>query len=278
MTGGRIVTIDLCILLAMLCVLSGPAQTTSAATPTARFLSAALKDQEVKCGPSLEVDYQVEFHPIAGGRASVTRWSYKRTPEIVRAEREIGFQTKTICTFDRKTEEFRTLTTSPRLVEGRVSVGLWMPITLLECLETTNFHLPDGRLVDCLTLGKVSKQTEKIDGHSCWRVDIPSKSRNVSRYVVWVDPVIGYNPRRIDLFWVTEKPETITFTSYKSVEKGVWFPEQSVHRYVNSGKDYIMVISVSSLTAGRVIPKDQLRLEFPSGTAVSIRGVTVTMP
>ena len=154
-----------------------------------------------------------------------------------------------------------------------------MPLALLECLETTNCYLSDGRLVECLALGKVNKQMEKVDGHACWKVDIPSESQlNVARYLVWLDPAIGYNPRRIDVVWKTGRPETITFSGYKDLGNGAWFPQQSVHRYESAGKDYILVASVNSLSAGRVIPLKELKLEFPSGTLVDINGVVVTMP
>lgn len=272
------VTFDPQMLLVIVCIVFVSVNC-HASVPTVGFLSSALRDQEMRCGPSLEVEYQVEFHQVAGGPAYVHHWKYFRTPTFLRAEREMGYETKTICTFDRKTQEFRNLTSAPNLAQGSIAVGMWMPLTLLECLETTNCYLSDGRLVDCLALGKVSKQMEKVDGHACWKVDIPSKSQlNVTHYLVWLDPAIGYNPRRIDVVWKTGKPEMVTFSGYKNLGNGAWFPQQSVHRYDSAGKDYILVASVNSLSAGRVVPLEELKLEFPSGTLVDINGVAVTMP
>jgi len=46
--------------------------------------------------------------------------------------------------------------------------------------------------------GKVSEKMESVCGHECWKVEVSDIGDCVmQRYQFWLDPAIGFNPRRI---------------------------------------------------------------------------------
>lgn len=245
---------------------------------TTEFIAASLRDQEAAAGASLDVKYS-ETVSTEGSGTTVWKWRYVRTPEALQAEREDPRGVVERESYDRATGEWRLLQTRPDgRVGGRVRDGLRGVFLQQDLLETTRYPLPVGMtqkvaLVDWVERGQLSEQTEDIDGHQCWRVEVTDSSlpQAVTKYVLWLDASMGFCPRRIDIVWAERPPKVITFDDYKEIRPGFWFPGQMVLQgTTNGGAKNTVVCKVEEVTAGTAIPKETLIITFPSGTPIQV--------
>lgn len=241
----------------------------SSTIPTAEFLAAALRNQELACGQSLEVRYTCETHKVGDGMPydDVRKFYYVRTPEALYADVEKQNGKKIVYSYDRGTQEYRMSSGSQ---SGRIGEGLADPFGCREFLETTRYYLYEGPLCESIKSGTVREQMEKIDGHDCLRVEISTARGTLEKYIVWVDPTIGFNPRRIEFVWKEERPTVVMFEEYAQIDGGFWFPKKQVNEYFDTGLNaaYTQTNIVDTVSTGRTIPKDQLTVKFPSGTTV----------
>ena len=90
------------------------------------------------------------------------------------------------------------------------------------------------------------------------------------RYVVWVDPDIGFCPRRIEAHWPDDTAIiTASLSSYVDIGGNVWFPKSV--KWVIAHPGQADSVGVATVLSARVVPEATaltLDTSFPSGTAV----------
>lgn len=256
----------------------------NAEVPAAEFLAAGLCKQETSLTNALEVDYTCEWKSSENGVPTdrlVRQFKYVRTPEVLRIERfDPGGRTVT-CSYDRVDPQFRSLNTKGSESLGWSGTKLGSLFGNRELLETSRYPLFEGPLCERIEFGTVREQMEEVDGHDCWCIDVPTEYTTLEKYVVWVDPDVGFNPRRIKYVWKHEQPTVITFKDYAQHGTGFWFPNQQHLEYFWTSKNlaYTQVNTVTRISTARSIPKDELIVEFPSGTVLRTPGGgKVTVP
>lgn len=261
----------------------------AAEPPSAEFVAAALMQQEVAAGPSLEVRYtygnQADREGTPGtGRASMR---YVRTPAVRFLERrdevyQGGSTPELIGTtrisYDRATPEIRVLTVDNHRSSGLISVAdspSWL--RNLENVETTYYWMGFTTLASGIGHGTVFQQMEDVEGSSCWKVAVPGEAIGMkaeNTIYVWVDPSIGFCPRRMDSTHQgpdAAKTARICFLDYERVREGLWFPRRvTIQIDCDKPDDGRALITVESVSAGRVVPDSETRIDFPSGTEVTL--------
>jgi len=126
----------------------------------------------------------------------------------------------------------------------------------------------------------VSEKTEPVDGHECWRVEASASGTDgsiVRRCQFWLDPAIGFNPRRIrmDEKWPADDDFTILvdMEDYVEVSKGIWFPrKQTCEHIMNRDGLHISknIYTVKEIHGDREYKREQLRPIFPPGARIWI--------
>lgn len=280
------------------------------AKPSSDFLAAALVNQVQSVGASLQVR---SFSYPLGGPTKGASWydvEYTRTPSILHVREKRGvFDSSRLedrsersviqAAFNLETQEFRSLTTqSDGESVGRIAAGSFgdcfsqgFPI-----VDPPRFPIGLRPLFERIKLATISDTTEEIDGYKCWRADIVDPDQPVSAaghpvtltYSVWLDPDIGYAPRRItyrlqETSEVGSAPKVVTstynFLSYRSISSGAWFPSRVT--IVHEGSEQKgWITEVTSVSTGASVSADALKIGIPSGTRVFKlpEGVYVTMP
>ncbi|MCE5199174.1 MAG: hypothetical protein ABFD54_16255 [Armatimonadota bacterium] len=262
--------------------------------PTTAFLVAALKYQEQESGLSLEVNYRVDAvgEPKVGSGRSEIR--YVRTPQSLFLEEsqftftasgEWKLANTAKYSYDRRTRKYRTISTHARehaKTYAQIETTSMTRFAQNTVLDPARFSLVMTPLYDRVSSGEVRPKQEMIDGHACWRIDIaPSDVGCVMvGWSVWLDPEIGYCPRRIAQTNKQDAKTTTkitTFGDYKLLAGDVWFPMEMIADY---GDGSGLQITVQNATAGRDIPQSDLRVDFPSGTCVTDKMLdsTYTIP
>ena len=255
----------------------------ASAAPRPAEIASALRNQEVACGASLELAYTDSWKRFDGGRVeeeAITTYRYTRTPDAFRVDVERDGRMIQQTFVDRDTNQCVQLDSPGSSQYAVLGKGLGSPFLNREFFETTRYLLGREPLCERVESGVVSEQMEQIDGHDCWRVEIPPDRLNLKRYVAWLDPSIGFNPRRIEYVWTDEVPDVITFAKYEEITGGFWFPKEMVltYEWKSGNRTFRQVNKVDSITVGRVIPKEQLRLEVPSGMRVISNNREFTAP
>lgn len=251
----------------------------STSAPTPAYLAAALRNQENACGPSLEVRYTHDLCKINSNEPHDVRpVYYVRTPDVLYMEFERASGTIEKHCFDRASGERRSLEIQDRLW-GSVAGYSRSMFSFLSSWETARHALrassppagEGGVLCEQIAHGVVAEEMEEIDGHPCWRVEIdePPERSTLRKRIVWLDPTIGFCPRRVELPWKNKSPSIVTFKDYREVGNGVWLPWEQVSEYsVHGGEKYRMVNTLTEAQVERAIPKSDLLIKFPSGTRV----------
>lgn len=258
------------------CIIASSGLDGAAASPATDFMAAALRNQETACGASLEIRYRHIGHDVNEGKvAPAVNIHYIRTPDALFVEQELPSNSPEAPSnpkesFDRKTGEYKLLlpdvnNKSTGMVRGYLH-GFFLN---QDFVETTQYHLFEGVLWELIERGVVGKEQDQIDGHSCWRIEVLSTRDAIDKYVIWVDPAIGFCPRRVEVYWKTVAPQVINFKDYKEISTGVWFPmEHTVDLNTAKGRKLHVVSIVDKVEVGREIPKSELLVQFPSGTKV----------
>ena len=253
--------------------------------PAIDFLVAALRYQEQACGPSLDVRYTVDSinEPTVG----TGRWEmrYVRTPETLFLEESVrsfaesgqwALASTQRCAYNRQTKEYRAVGVNARgsgraggVIRSGSSVHRFQQNTVLDPVRFPMLLMP---LCERLATGRVTSEQEVIDGHACWRIDLPaSEAGCVSvAWSVWLDPEVGYCPRRIVESYTGKtglETTTTSFDGYRSLPGGVWFPTESVADY---GNGHGLRIEVQDVFVGKEIPEGELRVDFPAGAKVRV--------
>ena len=255
------------------------------APPTAEFLAAALQSQEAACGDSLEVNYTIapETTKVPSGYADpkttighpITRVHYVRTPDRQFAEEVASEDGKELYskkqTYDRATGQSRTLESNPEKSNGygliAMGRGLIGRPELLDPILICSFQQP---LQELCAIGSVSSEMELIDGHSCYKINIAPGQGDTESRSIWLDPSVGFCPRRIAVLRADGSPRyTTTFFDYKTTD-GVWFPwrMEIVCTDVDGSIWNTVHCQAIDLSLGKAFSKDSLAVTFPSGTEV----------
>ena len=241
-------------------------------SPTIEYITAALAHQEAA---SLEVTYTFSSEGKELGKVR-----YVRTPGMLLRVDE-GFilydATKRSCSYDREKLEFRSLAVKKDGGNiGRIDTILADPFRQQDMMDTARFPLPhkdlstEGILLEWVASGEVSPNKEDIDGHSCWRIEVADPIRAISKYIIWLDPDIGFCPRLIDFIWKDGHTGHHSFKDYTKVSNGIWFPGKLEITSVDKTEAYFLLCKVDTVRSNFQIPKDELTVKFPSGTRVSI--------
>ncbi|MBI2844233.1 MAG: hypothetical protein HYX78_12605 [Armatimonadetes bacterium] len=196
--------------------------------PTAEFLAAGLRNQEIESGQSLEVKYTttiVKDQTSPGEPTKKVMVDYIRTPSTIYIDRAVYKSTdgatgtpefRRKVSYDRAKDEYRAL----QVIETGQTVSLKTGLPLIDLstdsVETTWYMFDEERITKLVTAGQVVGQ-EEVDGALCYRVDVPEKCS------VWIDPEIGFCPRRI-----TRNSRQVDFKDYREIRSGAWFPMQLI--------------------------------------------------
>ena len=254
-------------------------------TPSAEFIAAALRSQE---SAVIEVKYSKSTYGLSDEPA--IHWlktHYIRTPEVLWATQTWMVSSREVqeTSYDFATGENRRLTTRQDGTHvGRVETEISDPFTNLDLLDPVRYPLYWDEagfrpLSGWVLRGCVLPEQEDIDGFNCWRVDVAEPMRGIQRYSIWVDPNIGFCPRRVEMATGERSvPTAAKFQDYRELAGGVWFPMKQVNEGdAGGGKRYTSILTVSEANAGKTFPKDSLLVKFPSGTELYV-GRTATTP
>jgi len=260
------VTVMLAAIIAMLC----SACVEAGDVPSPDFLSAALVAQTTV---SIEVTCSLSRLPTTGSGNKVTRY-YVRTPEAVylrETYEKPGTSTAVQeYSLDKSTREYRGLGRAT----GRIAS---MPIGGLQgqdLHDPIGFALfPDANgviysLSDWVRKGEVYPEKERIGDYECWRVEIKNDIGAVKGYRIWMDPQIGFCPRRIQIVW-GDAVSTHDFEEYTDLGSGVWYPMRMISTpKTPKWRAFQLVSTVQEIAAGKPFVKSDLIVRFPRGTMV----------
>lgn len=227
----------------------------------AQSVAAALARMESLRGP-----LEVQCDGVSGGSfLRNVRYASKGGQSWIEVSWRGGIHTQW---YDAHTHEGREMLVTPRGINsgcvfagkpGPLLIGSVMPDPIIRSIESQP-------LVEALKRGEVTDFQETVDGYACWRVLIPSREVSYDRFVVWVDPSIGFLPRRIEFAHDKRRSSFQSFTEYKQLRAGVWFPMR-MSRWDAGGQE-TNVSTVTQVHSGDALPKDSLKIVFPSGMRV----------
>jgi|GEM_PF-5978660 len=228
----------------------------------AQSVAAALARTESLRGP-----LEVQCDGVSGGRfLRNVRYASKGGQSWI--EVSYGDSTQTWW-YDARTHEGRDMLVTPYGISGTSAIITGQPgpgSIMTKMPDPIKRSLDSQALVEALKRGEVADSQETVDGHACWRVVIPSREVKYERFVVWVDPSIGFLPRRIAFVGDRGRSSFQSFTNYKQLRPGVWFPMRM--SCWNAGGPEWYVSTVRQVHTGGALPKDSLKIVFPSGTRV----------
>ena len=223
---------------------------TAGGPPSAALIAAALNDQQ-QTAP-----VRISFSVSHSDDTDVYDYEYIRTADIqyIRAERNGDYS---FSYFDRKRSIGRRFVSEGGEKSGLISTDIaGMPLNYAGIPDPVLCLLHMGYLVDVVSQGTVSREKKQIDGHDCWQVEI---NKGDEKYIVWLDPTIGYCPRRTETSW-PDSVQTCTLLDYKNIGNGIWFP--MIVRWTTTEAK---VNSAQPITDAESLKLD---IDFPSGTKV----------
>lgn len=253
--------------------------TSAAEKPSAEFLSQALLNQEQMSAPSLQAEYTIKGYRDSKEIGDESNVRYVRTPQIIFLEEKTGVDPKLFYrwSFNRILKEGRVATVRSldgSMVSGQLlRDGLLPRLTIRSMVETSSLYTAISPLFTAVAKGSVGDETAMIDGHSCWKVTIPFQELAVpgdGEYVVWLDPDVGFCPRRLDN--ISRGPDadilsfSMTFDRYCEVRKGVFFPMRQMLTASNSLPS--SVCEVKDVRVGQEVAQSDITIEFPPGVRV----------
>ncbi|MHB0999289.1 MAG: M56 family metallopeptidase [Armatimonadota bacterium] len=240
---------------------------------SAEAIGTAMKTQESLAG-ALVVKYTIETEGSPSYSGEVTRRvvTYTRTPkaflkEVVVEKLDSGNWIPSgesgKYSYDRISREGRSL--GPQMVPTITKNDL--PGAMLSdpsLMETVTRLLPERPLYLMVRkYGSVAGQ-EEVDGHTCIKIKVAislpkalmMKESNVMPYMVWVDPSIGFCPRRLDYYARKERYVSISMSDYREISPGVWFPmiqktiaEQTNRKFVSKVQEVKANASMKNMSS-----------------------------
>lgn len=246
--------------------------------PSAQFIAAALRAQEAGCGRSLDVTYSTTFGPARARKTETVH--YIRTPDKLMVETAPTTTRKSKVVYDRNTSQ------SDKLLADKVASSDGIARTAYagrigdisgtifqnqDFVETALYHIQEGPLCDVIGRGTVQETREQIDGCQCWRIEVPSTRTAISKYVVWVDPDVGFCPRQIQILWKDTAPQVVRFEDYREVSSGVWFPMRQTVDLPTPDMGLVSVEnSVTDVKVDSAVEPERLSVKYPRGTRMTV--------
>lgn len=255
----------------MLLVVAGLAVFAETTIPQPQFLAEGLRNQIQLGGGSLTIEYKVERQKEGGEVVPMKNVRYIRTLDsIYMEETRHGSSDMEVISFNKADKETRSI--SKQISDGQItgasiSKGYVDPrLTVLNMMETADLCVTASSLYEAVVKGSVVGQ-ESIDEHNCWRVDVSGESvgwPSSAQFSIWLDPSIGFCPRRIDLTGSVPSIFSLSFQDYKDIGSGVWFPSRQVYTHGKDNSKTILTLISASLDK----PQGASTIVFPSGTRV----------
>ena len=258
----------LLLLLSVLAVLSAIAIQAPSEVPSAEFIAQALIDQEQLCGQSLDVAYTITIN-----NAHHSDCRYVRTPDTLFLDMKKESSLRR-CRLDRNSKESRrvTIPNNGGTISGVIDNKRAGELGNRDIPDPVRYNLDVVTLPELIRRGEVQADKQDIDGSSCWLIETPSKYMPDTVYRVWVDPTIGFCPRRIEISWPHKQPSIIDFLQYKDLGNGVWFPME-IHnkfQFVHGDTNEMLesVESIKDVKIDQTVSKSELDVVFPKGCHV----------
>lgn len=259
----------------LVAVLTGCRSRPAAKPPSIQTIVQAMQAQLTARGKGLEVSYQ--RHMDGSPAANYSNRRYVWTPHMLYADdRQTGG--RWIASLDTTTGEYRSLLMTRKgnkfgVIGTEAPPG--QPLANADTMDPLIRPLDDSDLITVVSRGKVYPVMEDIEGHSCWRIDCPARVFGFKRYLIWVDPAVGFSPRKLETDSKSLLPTVDTFSRYVRVTSGAWFPTEMTAkllwpRTANSRPRIVSFVSeASSIKANLSFTPADLRIVFPSGTQLS---------
>ena len=144
----------------------------------------------------------------------------------------------------------------------------------LDLLDPLELRLTFHSVREWLARGFLRPVNEEIDGHQCYCVDAVEDNLN-GTIQIWVDPAIGYMPRRVAVATPQGACEdSIDYSEYKEVASGVWYPMRAeIKGYGgrNGRVDVVNYLVASKVALGKKFSRSQLEPVIPPGTRTITR-------
>ena len=257
--------------------------------PSPEFISAAMRNQE-QPGKALVATYTLESSEIFSEKTraevkTVRDMYYVRTLEAMYLKEKVTNKTAAEADISDIDITNRTIERSYNRISGEYrELTEWDSGTPASGIDT---HKPELNALGLMTpvesvvgyFGSASfyylvehgtvLEKKEIDGHDCWGVayDVPGV---LQRHVVWVDPDIGFCPRRIELILNNKLRRCKSLCDYHKIGENVWFPKEITYeRFSKTGEpEPSSTIKVANAKLIPLEPDIKLRVHFPPGTSV----------
>lgn len=172
--------------------------------------------------------------------------------------------------YDRNTGQYRQTSKfdSCPTTEWQVTFETWNLLSSMTSVESVVDFFQTISLYDMAEHGRIVGK-KQIDGHECLGVAY-HEAPGVQGHVIWVDPKIGFCPRRVDLILKNKLRHTKTMREYHDLGSGVWFPKEMISKtYSKTGA--LKTTGKITVASARLVPVDKvsMKLDFPKGTAIS---------
>lgn len=235
----------------------------AAEPPTAQFLSSALRYQEQIC-PILDLTY--DWSDLKGNTV-VCR--YARTPDVLYYEKHSSTgQLDVQRSFDRASSQLRALYAYGGSVSGEIGNSIFGVVTMM---DIPLCKVQDRFLSDAIAGGLVVGM-ESVDEHPCWKVD--SDQGIAGHYNVWLDPEIGFCPRRLVVSWVkSDAQKIIDFEDYMRLNNDAWF-SKTTHEVVTKQGKTLMDMTARAQSVSTKLSAEIPAVVFPKGVPVRNSGLT----
>ena len=257
----------------------------AAEKPSADSVAAALLSQEQACGCSLQADYTVTGRSTDGEPVPIWAIRYIRTPEFIYMEdKELNNPDEASATtnkfsYNRNTKDMKIVAVRSRDgTEVEVGWNLWRGemggtatrVTAWNSLDP--LYMLSVPIYQAVRSGSIADETEVIDGSACWRVDVPGAKighgQNIA-FVIWVDPAIGFCPRRITRMSQGVLQVGVSFSGYRVLGDGIWFPSKVVIEPADIDDGTVECdLLDDSVRVGVPVPPADIEITFKPGTKV----------
>lgn len=89
--------------------------------------------------------------------------------------------------------------------------------------------------------------------------------------MVWVDPSIGFCPRRIDYYAGEERYISTRISDYKELSAGVWFPMRQSADTESASKKRVWIARVLEASSNVALKESEMRVNFNTTKKVYVR-------
>ncbi|MFH2069284.1 MAG: hypothetical protein ABII89_07495 [Candidatus Omnitrophota bacterium] len=242
--------------------------------PTTDFIKASLQMQEERSSPGLSAAWEVRV--LRDGKeipSFLVKKQYIRTPSVFYLKTRIFKNNEELFVrefrYERNTDTFKILETQVSTGNKTGVIGSGIPSEFLHRSFVDPLYIAtiwDNQLISLFkTSGKIKVlgDTKSIDGYICLAVQQIGEPCKI-----WLDSNISFCPRLIEINQGNEREESISIKEYKEIIRDVWFPMFVKTEAKEKDSTLTNLITVTSVSAGKVIPEENLAINFPPGTTI----------